>query len=159
MRPPLLPVWICVHLPHLNLQGHAMKMPRPLMVITLNLHPFHIIFLMCNRSCLILILTFQHSYSMKLPEILWTLNWKWDLPRHTLYLDTDLNTLWSFYWQALIGVGNDDMNLISLVLDTATPWECHRFEHYYRLRPQHLNRWHSKYLYSILYMDIHIHIL
>ena len=45
-----------------------MKMPRPLMVITLKLHPFHIIFLMGNRSCRILILTFQHFHSMKLAE-------------------------------------------------------------------------------------------
>ena len=29
-------------LPHLSLQGHEMEIPRPLMVITLELHLFHI---------------------------------------------------------------------------------------------------------------------
>ena len=46
IRPAQLRVWICVPLPHLNLQGH--EMPRPLIVITLKFHPFHISHLFSN---------------------------------------------------------------------------------------------------------------
>ena len=35
-------VWICIHMPHLILQGHEMEMPCPLMVITLRFHSFYI---------------------------------------------------------------------------------------------------------------------
>ena len=39
----------CVHLPHLNLQGHERKMLRPLIAIALKLYPLHILnFLKCE---------------------------------------------------------------------------------------------------------------
>ena len=50
LRPSQLWVWICVPLPQMNLQGHEMEMPRPLMVITLKIHfTFLIYFKMWNR--------------------------------------------------------------------------------------------------------------
>ena len=42
IKPAYVQVQICVHLPHLNLLGREMEVPRPLMVITLKLHSFHI---------------------------------------------------------------------------------------------------------------------
>ena len=46
-------------------------MPCPLMVITLKLHSFHITsyFYMWNKTCLILVLIFQHFYPLKLADI------------------------------------------------------------------------------------------
>ena len=38
LRPSQLWVSICVPLPQMNLQGHEMEMPRPLMVIPLKIH-------------------------------------------------------------------------------------------------------------------------
>ena len=62
-------VWgrIFVPLPHLNLHGHEMEMPRPPMVITLKLHPFHISHLFLNVKWHLphLNFDFQHLYPMK----------------------------------------------------------------------------------------------
>ena len=77
---------MCVHLLHLNLQGHEMEMHRPFLVITTNTVPFK----MWNRNCLILI---SNISTIKLGEIFV----RWEIePRHassplSWNIDTDPN--------------------------------------------------------------------
>ena len=80
-------------MPHLNLKGHKMEMPRPLMVFTLKLYPFQIShFLECEMRPLILI--FQHLYQLKLAEtfVKCEMEMRPAPPNFSPNLDTDLNS-------------------------------------------------------------------
>ena len=84
VRPAQLRVWICVPLPHLNLQGH--EMPRPLIVITLILHPFHISHLFSNVKWNLPHLNFDFSILLLPSKIsrncceMWNRNEAWPTP-------------------------------------------------------------------------------
>ena len=73
-RPLLLPLWICVHLPHLNLQGYECLIPSWLSTFQNYVH-FTFLFLMWNESFLIFIFG----------KFLWIVKRKRGLPHQTFH--------------------------------------------------------------------------